>query len=490
MSSTPQPQPQAVKSEEPPMNSLTPTPSTPATPQPAAPASYTWAIDPALQAQSATPAQNASTSNAGTPKATTPAPTPGVGAYQYGQPGTGTYQYGYYPGYYSYHPTTGTSTPTTAATPAAATTSTANTATAATAAGATAGTTANASASANQVDSSDIATLNDALGSAGVDLRAEEESLQTSSFRTASSYLSTQHGDRTRKQPPTPAFNTTFLSATMKTIGAQHKITRIPDESVNYLALALRARLGDLITSMIKAAEHRTSGQFDRPATFYPAPNIDPSKGGVSEAMVTDPIPMWSILIRSDVAKQLAAIEKVEREEEMRVRRERKERAELAASHAAALAAASSGNASAANGDGDEDGAPKKKRKKEGPGVTARNMSEDVRKKMSNAVASQAAGLGGRYAWMTAANANAPPPPKKPQPAASTSTSTTTTNTAATSTGTSSTPTSSWGKPYTATQAAKTDEDSRMGITMRDAMFVVSTERGHGGGRGAARGWT
>ncbi|EEB97545.1 hypothetical protein MPER_03112 [Moniliophthora perniciosa FA553] len=186
---SPTPQPQAVKSEEPPMNSLTPTPSTPATPQPAAPTSYTWAIDPALQAQSTTPAQNASTSNAGTPKATTPAPTPGVGSYQYGQPGTGTYQYGYYPGYYPYHPTAGTSTPTTAATPAAAT-STSNTATAPTAAGAAAGTTANAGPSNNQVDSSDIATLTMLWGVLGLIYAQEEESLQTSSFKTASSYLS------------------------------------------------------------------------------------------------------------------------------------------------------------------------------------------------------------------------------------------------------------------------------------------------------------
>ncbi|KAF8689608.1 hypothetical protein AX14_003286, partial [Amanita brunnescens Koide BX004] len=42
------------------------------------------------------------------------------------------------------------------------------------------------------------------------------------------------------------------------------------------------------------------------------------------------------------------------------------------------------------------------------PGVTARNMSEDVRKKMSNAVLQ--AGLGGQYAWMKATNLNAPIP--------------------------------------------------------------------------------
>ena len=74
----------------------------------------------------------------------------------------------------------------------------------------------------------------------------------------------------------------------MRTIGTSHKVNRIPDDSVNYLALALRARLQDLITAMIAAANHRTDAQFDRSASLY-----------------EDGSPMWSILVRSDVAKQL-----------------------------------------------------------------------------------------------------------------------------------------------------------------------------------------
>ncbi|KAG7088641.1 hypothetical protein E1B28_012613 [Marasmius oreades] len=469
---------QPVKAEEPPMHSLTPTPSKPATPAPAtaapatpSPAGY-WAIDPVLQAQSAQPGQTAS----------------------------GTYQYSYYPGYYQYHqqtqPTSGTPTPAPSTVPTSAT----NTVTAAS--------NSNATNSNNAADSNDIATLNDALGSAGVDLRAEEESLQrladtSSGYRSHLSYNSSYNQDRTRKQPPTPSFNTTFLGTTMRNIATTHKVTRVPEDSINYLALALRARLGDLVTSMVKAVKHRTDAQFDRPATMYPAPTIDPSKGGViisegssqdkvDDSIPTpDPVPMWSIIIRTDVAKQLAAIEKVEREEETRVRKERKERADLAASHAAALAAQAAGNNPAGvGGDGEDGEAPKKKRKKDGPGVTARNMSEDVRKKMSNAVASQAAGIGGRYAWMTAANANAPPPPKKTHPTATSSISTTNTITPAQNSGSS----TSWGKSYSATTAKKSDppvdEDTRVLVTMRDAMFVISTERGHGGGRGSARGWT
>jgi len=265
---------------------------------------------------------------------------------------------------------------------------------------------------------------------------------------------------------------------------------------------------------MIVAAKHRSSTQFDRPASQY-----------------TDEKPMWSIVVRSDVAKQLAAIERAEREEETRIRRERKERADLAAAHAAALAAQANaagvpgftglgpGAAATATGIGEDEyeGGTKKKRKKDGPGVTARNMSEDVRKKMSNAVATQAASLGGRYAWMNAANLSSPIPPK-PKPVATTTSTTTTTTTTTTSsttadtvtmagatttsttttTGTTTTPpstlTSSWATPYISTkpkqsQPSQDEADTRLAITMRDAMFVIEKERGHGAGRGSARGW-
>ncbi|KAL4264498.1 Transcription initiation factor TFIID subunit 4 [Pleurotus pulmonarius] len=317
----------------------------------------------------------------------------------------------------------------------------------------------------------DVATLNDALGSAGVDLRAEEESLQRQNDHHHS-YR--PYEDRTRKQPPIPSFNNQFLSQTMRTFATPHKVTKIPEDSVNYLALALRTRLQDLVTAMIAASHHRNDTQFDRPASLY-----------------EDGTPMWSLLVRSDVAKQLAALEKVEREEELKVRRERKERADMAAAQAAQLAAQAAGGANAMAVDSfDEDGGgQKKKKKKEGPGVTARNMSEDVRKKMSNAVASQAAGLGGKYAWMTAANAATPAKPK-PAPAATGATSPATTTTPATGSSAAST----WARPYVSTKKAPSstsaptnEEDIRTTVTMRDALFVIEKERGHGGGRGAAR---
>ena len=261
----------------------------------------------------------------------------------------------------------------------------------------------------------------------------------------------------------------------MRTIGTTHKVTKIPEDSVNYLALALRVRLQELVTATIAAAAHRHDTQFDRSASLYDDGN-----------------PMWSIVVRTDVAKQLAVLERIEREEEMKVRRERKERSELAAAQSSNYGA----QPNVGDGEFDDEEAmqPKKKKKKEGPGVTARNMSEDVRKKMSNAVASQAAGLStGKYAWMNAAAGTSTPAKTKsatstPGPSTTTNTTTpTTTTTAGQLTA------SSWARPYVSSTTKQNsskeekDEDSRRKITLRDALFVLEKERGHGGGRGSAR---
>ncbi|TDL30049.1 hypothetical protein BD410DRAFT_780573 [Rickenella mellea] len=341
----------------------------------------------------------------------------------------------------------------------------------------------------NDIDTTDVATLNDALGSAGVDLRAEEETLQRShdhhqSYRT--------HEDRTRRQPSTPNFDSRILGATMRDIGTKHKVVRIPEDSVNYLALALRTRLQNLVTAMAAAAHHRTTAQFDRPPGLY-----DPPEEGA------DGLPMWSVVVRRDTRKQLEALERVEREEETRIRRERKERADAAAAQAAAAAAAqasaSAGMDSGGYDDGGYDGGGggrKPKKKKDGPGVTAKNMSEDVAKRLSNAAATHFAGLGrGKYAWMNAGNVPANTAPKvkagTPAPGAGAGGGGGAATGATTPGGTQAG--SSWAKPYVPSTpkagAQEEEEDPGRVITIRDALFVVERERGHGGGKGAARGW-
>ncbi|KAJ7248241.1 transcription initiation factor TFIID component TAF4 [Mycena haematopus] len=298
-------------------------------------------------------------------------------------------------------------------------------------------------ANAGAFDTADVATLNDAIGSAGVDLRAEEESLQRT-HQQPQSFGAFE--DRSRKQPARPNFDVSFLGSTMRTIASRHKVTGVPEDCVNYLALALRARLQDLVTSMIDAARHRTSAQFDRPASLY-----------------EDGSATWGILVRSDVAKQLAALEKVEREEEAWVR-EARERLDDAIT--TAVTAALNGEDARLEIPGNDamdvdSGARPRPRK--------RAVSEEVGRKMTNAAANHAAGITGKYAWLTSASgprpnstgATLPPRPYKPSNAVT-------------------------ANP----PPLPPDVDQRMRITLRDSMFVIEKERGHGGGRGAARGWT
>ncbi|KAF8592189.1 hypothetical protein K439DRAFT_1650374 [Ramaria rubella] len=319
---------------------------------------------------------------------------------------------------------------------------------------------------ASELDTADVATLNDALGSAGVDLRAEEENLRQSHTQTQSQTQASQprgsQRSRAKKQGTKFSFDATHLGTRMRTIAGRHALqagtTGVPEEGVTYLALALRARLSKLIEGMIRAAAHREETSVLRPAGLY-----------------SDGAPMWSQIVKRDVAKQLALLERVEREEELAARRDRKAREAYASGGQAPLPSLDDALAM------DVEDEPKKKKKKpDGPGVTAKNMSEDMKKKLSNAVASQAAGLGtGKYAWMNAGNVPTGPPVKKAAGTASTT---------AASTG------SGWSKPYQPAGKKKeelvAEEDHRRAITLKDAIFVVECERGHGGGRGAARGWT
>ncbi|GJJ06067.1 hypothetical protein Clacol_000255 [Clathrus columnatus] len=352
----------------------------------------------------------------------------------------------------------------------------------------------------SQLDTSDIATLNDALGSAGVDLRAEEENLRQphggsgggSGGGKGAVLVGTGAGrGRGRKQGKKVVFDQTHLGARMRGVASKHGLgsgspgvasstmtgvsNGIADDSIVYLTLALRARLTTLIEAMIAAATHREETGFNLPAGLYP-----------------DGTPMWSQVIRRDVAKQLAVIEKVEREEELAARRERKARETYGSAGGVGTGAALGAGVlpsldDALQMDTTEDEPKKKKKKPDGPGVTAKNMTEDVRKKLSNAVASQAAGLStGKYAWMNA-GATGTTIPKKP---AVTATSSGGGNTSTTPAGAT---TSSWSRPFQSTKKKEEpaiEEDKRRAITLRDVVFIIERERGHGGGRGAARGWT
>ncbi|CAE6529487.1 unnamed protein product [Rhizoctonia solani] len=328
--------------------------------------------------------------------------------------------------------------------------------------------------------------LNDALAGI-VDLRAEEDALARGHQDVGNAYYH-REGDRSKRVGPALESSKLWMSERLKAILSAQGLTNLPEEALNYAMLAWKARLQMLWDKALAASEHRYSSQYSRPPSFWNPPPAD----GSTPNPAVPPTPMWSTVVKRDVAKQLSAIERAEKEEETRARRERR-------------TAAAQAEADDAVEDDDADGRKAKKMRALGPGVTARLMPEDVKKKMSDNTANRAAGLGtGKYAWMTAgggaAGAPAPPKPKPapaptPAPTASATGATTTATTtppgaaaAATATAAGGAKAGGWGRAYAAvskTTAGVETKEEGITVTLRDALFVASRERGFGGGRGS-----
>ncbi|KAJ6535993.1 hypothetical protein DFH09DRAFT_1369510 [Mycena vulgaris] len=288
---------------------------------------------------------------------------------------------------------------------------------------------------AGALDTSDVATLNDALGSAGVDLRAEEERLQRASSQPPQPFRPAL-ADRARAQPARPHVDATLLGARMRTKALGHGGLGVPEECVTYLALALRARLEEVVRGMARAARHRVRGEgrpavYEGPGYDYDEQGLDQGDGqglgegqdGAGRGGAAKSKAAWGMLVRRDVARQLAALERAERAEELRARRTR------AAERA--IAAVLAGEEPGEIPGEEEIPAPRT-----GRGEGMQGVEQTERK--------------ARYTWLTAG-----------------------------------------GRPYkVARRAPPENGDGRVVVGIRDALFAVEKERGHGGGRGAARGWT
>ncbi|CAD6887993.1 unnamed protein product [Tilletia controversa] len=202
-------------------------------------------------------------------------------------------------------------------------------------------------------------SLADVMGSAGVDLRAEEEAMQ-SQTRFAS-HPQPQHrpaqtyAQNTSSQPKRTSgglFLEVYpLSMKVHSIAAMHGLGVEPDV-LNYLSLTARTRFRNLAEAMVATARHRIwSTAHARPPPLYPD---DPSSSSSSSSSFRhkgkargteqmdaehEPKPMYHEQLISDPTKQLSAIEKAEREEEGRARRRRAARVERENAEQAFLAA-------------------------------------------------------------------------------------------------------------------------------------------------------
>ncbi|PWN50281.1 hypothetical protein IE53DRAFT_344423 [Violaceomyces palustris] len=227
-------------------------------------------------------------------------------------------------------------------------------------------------------------SLVDVMGSAGVDLQAEEEAIQQrelleNSASTANQAEGRSQGDELYLQVYPLAFK-------VHTIAQKHGLG-VDAAVLNYISLATRTRFRNLIEAMITSSRHRSWSSHHHPAPTF-------RNGG----------PMYEEVIRSDPQRQLAALERAEKGDEVIRRRARAERDESLSSPSSSFLLDGSsadqgvdGGFSTPRGGMDE----KKKLKRMGPGVLARNLSDDVRKRLADSTAMR--NLGGstsKYSWL------------------------------------------------------------------------------------------
>ncbi|KAL8293534.1 hypothetical protein RQP46_000235 [Phenoliferia psychrophenolica] len=325
----------------------------------------------------------------------------------------------------------------------------------------------------------------DAVGSAGVDIHAEEESLRARA--NAVQPAQAPGMDRSRKQD---FIDPGILAECVKKIAAAFQLRTLEPDTIPLIALATRHRLMSLINDAVAARDHRLAASHLRPPPLTTRKrkrgedeepeedddddeenfddDFDELDGGeakrarraAAKGKAREPEPAWDVVVYDDAEKVLGVLERVDREEERKRRRERmlrdqREEEERALDDAIKASEeaqrdldglASSSNldhlvmgagggtpgpsgSGAATPKGDEtpgkDKKPKKVRKpkKDTPAVTARNMSEDVKKRLTDQVAMRQ--LGGRsFSWLNSGGAagsssggfNSPTPGALPKP--------------------------------------------------------------------------
>lgn len=316
-------------------------------------------------------------------------------------------------------------------------------------------------------------------------------------------------------------------------IAASFHLKNLESDSLPLIGLAVQMRIRSLVEQMIQAKQHRTNTNHTRPPPMY-KPRFENDL----------PAPMWDQVLYDDVEKVLSTIDRVEREEERQARKNRlardraeqeeRERNEFLAQEDGGMKAGTSGtNGLRMDVDGssadlnkfggptgaismpgtplsgasvDKKGIKEKKRKRETPAQTARNMSDDVRKKLSDQTATRAIG-GKRHAWMI--GGDGPTSNQKKVPSLQPLPSDLSINTSSLSAhpfppqvlkeedGTPASGVLNTSTPLSAlarltgvprgheASKSKMDDPANMFVTIRDALFVMEGERGKGAGIGS-----
>ncbi|KAI8059578.1 hypothetical protein BC940DRAFT_351035 [Gongronella butleri] len=185
------------------------------------------------------------------------------------------------------------------------------------------------------------------------------------------------------------ALNLDMISQTMNKLAKDMDIGHVDQGALAYLAQATQSRLLHLISAMVEASQHRVHSQV-----------VDPILANLSSQ---SPCKISDV---QDMKKQLAAIDRVEREEERQRKRvisERERQANNSSDDGDDMEDVDDNNKVASAGAISSSGAAKKKKKKKKkdgpPGTAGRDVANDSLKKSTNETALMLAG-GVRKSWM------------------------------------------------------------------------------------------
>ncbi len=192
------------------------------------------------------------------------------------------------------------------------------------------------------------------------------------------------------------------LSFRVHRIAFKHQLQVDPDV-LNYLSLATRQRLRNLLEVSIAASRHRNWSHHLSEPGFWPdrkgkRRRLDTEEGGDAmdvDAEGKEKLPLFKREVVSDLEAQLSAIEKADRHQDVRAKQRRKERDERM------QAATQQGAEASGSVIGDAAGSSALEARK--GGVTDfKHASADVSKKLADSIANTAFGGGGsKYSWLS-----------------------------------------------------------------------------------------
>lgn len=280
-------------------------------------------------------------------------------------------------------------------------------------------------------DPQDAKQVMDVLGGSGIDLRAEEEAMRgrdlqhhpgmgpadynsQRSMAAGSSLTSAYPSGSQGQHAPPPVSSLPFLqlyplASFVHSIASTHELGVEPDV-LSTLSTAARIRFRNLLENMIASSRQRCWTTHERAPPLHESGDDDVEGTPRKKRKA-----MYHQELLSDPSKWLTAIEKADRGEEVKARRKRAQRQREAMLAAAATDSAGQGAASASggvaglDGEGDEtmgEGGPATPGgdgpggKKKGKALSAKNVSEDVRRRLANNTAARALGGATTPKWM------------------------------------------------------------------------------------------